>query len=156
MVTAATLRTAFPEFGSVVSFPGSAVDFWLTVAPRFVNANRWLENTDLGVMLFAAHNLVIEAKAFKDSEGGGIPGGSVGPVNSKSVDKVSVGYDTAGAAELDAGHWNLSVYGTRYVRMARMFGTGGLHIAGGYPADPLSSATAWPGPDLTPGFTSLG
>jgi hypothetical protein len=53
---------------------------------------------------------------------------AAGMVARKTVDKVSVTYDTASAMEEDAGHWNLTVYGTRFIRLARMVGTGGMQF----------------------------
>jgi hypothetical protein len=51
-----------------------------------------------------------------------------GPVASKSIDKVSVSYDTAAAAMKDAGDFNLTTYGVRYLRIAKMMGAGGLQL----------------------------
>jgi hypothetical protein len=118
------------------------VNYWLTFAGKLVNAARWGNLTDDGIQLFAGHNLSLERKAMDASDNGATPGESVGVINNMSVDKVSVGYDSASAAELDAGHWNLTIYGTRFVRLARMMGSGGLQIGGG---EGLAIG-AWPGP----------
>lgn len=153
-ITVAQFRADFTEFASTTKYPNSAVTFWLTLAYQLLNADRWGAQIDIGAELFVAHNLVIEAKAQAEFAAGGIPGGQVGPVNSKSVDKVSVSYDTGAGIQLDAGHWNLSVYGTRFIRLARMFGAGPLFAGVGYV--PALSGMAWPGPSTLPGPTNFG
>ena len=153
-ITPQQLRVDFPEFSSTTVFSNSAVTFWLNVAYQFLNADRWGSTIDLGAELFAAHNLVIEAKAQASSGVGGIPGEQVGPISSKSVDKVSISYDNALAAQDGAGHWNLTVYGTRFARIQRMMGAGPLFIGVG--ATPVGSGLAWPGPTTIPGIVSFG
>lgn len=154
MITPAQFRTDFPEFASTTKYPNSGVTFWLNLAYALLNADRWGQQIDVGAELFVAHNLVIEAKAQAEASAGGIPGGQVGPINSKSVDKVSVGYDTGAGIQPDAGHWNLSVYGTRFIRLLRMFGAGPLFVGVGYV--PGLSGQAWPGPSTIPGPTNFG
>lgn len=127
-MTPAAFRTAFPEFASETAYPDSLVTFWLTVAGKMVSATRWGDLLDQGIQLFTAHNLVLERQAAKSAATGAVPGGASGPVNSKTVDKVSVSYDTAAAMEPNAGHWNLTTYGQRYIRLANMFGSGGLQF----------------------------
>ncbi len=146
-VTPASFRADFPAFGDPTRYPDSSVAFWTTVALKFLNADRWGDALDVGTELFVAHNLVLEFQAQTASSNGAAPGMSQGMVNSKSVDKVSVGYDTGSAAELDAGHWNLTIYGQRYVRMSRMMGAGGIQLGVPCAAPNFSaSSQAWPGP----------
>lgn len=155
-VTPTSFREAFPAFASETVYTEAAITFWLSVAAQFVNQSRWQEAYDLGLQLFAAHNLVLEQQAEESAAKGAPPGTSVGGVVSgKSVDKVSINYDTGAAAELDAGHWNMSTYGKRYIRFARMIGAGPIQIGAKLAGiDPLSSANAWPGPDTAPGWFS--
>lgn len=151
--TVTNFRTDYPEFGSVSKFPDSAVTYWLGIA-KLMLTTRWDDTpaeagapTQLyyGTELFVAHNLVLEAQARKNAAKGGTPGvGNAGPVSSKSVGPVSISYDTASAIELDAGHWNLTVYGTRFIQLARMMGAGPLQIGQG--CAPYGSGGAWPGP----------
>jgi len=129
-VTAASFRVAFPEFTSITKYPDGQVDFWLALAVELLNAARWGTVLDYGVQLFVAHNLVLGYMAERQGANG-VPGAASGMLNSKSVDKVSAGYDTASVAETDAGHWNLTTYGQRYVRMMRMFGAGPIQIGAG-------------------------
>ena len=153
-ITPQQLRVDFPEFGSSVTYPNSALTFWLGIAYQMLNADRWGKQLDLGAELFCAHQLTLEARAQLEASNGGIPGQTVGVVNSKSVDKVSIGYDTSAGIEPDAGHWNLSIYGTRFIRLNKMMGAGPLFVGVG--AIPVGSGMAWPGPLTTPGFTNFG
>ena len=146
-------RADFPEFGSSTQFTSSQVQFWLNAAYSFLNTRRWGRQLDIGAELYAAHNVAIEARAAASAANGGVPGEQVGPVNSKSVDKVSMGYDTSAGTVEGAGDWNLTVYGTRFMRMARMFGAGGIQI--GIGAVPSNSGQGWPGPLTTPGFSNF-
>lgn len=129
LVTPDQLREAFPEFASSERFPTSTLQLWLTTGYLFLNADRWGAAIDLGVQLFAMHNATIERRDL-DSVifPNGVPGEDVGPVNSKSVDKVSLGFDVQGAIDENSGHWALSTYGTRFIRIARMMGSGGLQL----------------------------
>ena len=100
-----------PAFNSP-RFSQDQVEFWLLVATTMVNQQRWGSTSGLAVLLFTEHNLSLEALA---AQGGasGIPGLSTGVASSKSVKSVSVSYDTSIGTVADAGHWNLTVYGTR-------------------------------------------
>ncbi|NML34943.1 DUF4054 domain-containing protein [Paraburkholderia sp. G-4-1-8] len=127
-MTPSQLRSDFPEFADVTIYPDSLVNMWLTVANSLVNPIRWAELTDLGIELAACHHLAISAKDQLAASVGGVPGEVKGPTASKSVDKVSVSYDTSAVTLTDAGFWNMTSYGTRFLGLARMFGAGGLQI----------------------------
>lgn len=127
-VTEADFRAAFPEFTPNPPYTSAMIAFWLAVAVKQVRSCVWQDQTDLGVMLYMAHNCVLEAQAAKATATGGFPGGNTGAVNNKSVDKVSVGYDTTVTAEEDAGNWNLTTYGQRFIHMTRLFGAGGIQL----------------------------
>ena len=140
-VTVASFRADFTEFSDVGIYSDSDVQFWLKYALLLLNADRWKSLLDLGTELFIAHNLVLEQQAKAAAANGGAPGISTGMVSAKSVDKVSISYDTNSALEKDAGQWNLTTYGTRYYRMMRMFGAGPIQVGiGNSPA-----FSAWPG-----------
>jgi len=141
--TAATLRSHFPEFTSVTDYPDAQINFWLSIAVQMMNLARWGGMADAGSELYACHHISLEARDMLTVAAGGIPGQNTGPVNSKSVDRVSIGYDTGAAAEERGGHWNLTTYGTRYLRFAKMFGAGSLQVGVGGPIPPLSSVTAY-------------
>jgi len=127
-VTAAQLRSDFPEFANTTTYPDSLVTMWLTVANSLVNPDRWVELTNLGIELVTCHHLAISAKDQLASAVGGAPGEVKGPTASKAVDKVSVSYDTGAVTLTDAGFWNMTSYGTRFLGLARMFGAGGMQI----------------------------
>lgn len=153
--TASTFRNRFPEFASTAIYPNSSIDFWLQFATLMLNAQRWAEALDMGKCLFIAHNLVLEAKAQAEAAAGGVPGVTTGPVSAKSVDKVSINYDTAAGIVPDAGHWNNTIYGTRFIKLARMMGSGPMQVMGTYCGNNLDSENAWSGPDVSPGFTTF-
>jgi hypothetical protein len=144
MITTDQFRADFPEFSSTVTYPNSVLQFWLTFAYRMVNADRFASSLDVGAELFTAHFIVLEARSMLESASGGIPGQTVGVISNKSVDKVSIGYDTGAGTEAGAGHWNLTIYGTRFIWMCNMFGAGPLQFGQGFA--PPESGLAWPGP----------
>jgi hypothetical protein len=82
----------------------------------------------LGVMLFVAHNLVIEAFNAQTVDVGGLPGVNKGAIASETPGSVNVSYDTAGSSIEKAGHFNLTTFGTRYIMLARMAGMGGIQV----------------------------
>jgi len=145
-VTAASFRAHYPEFVDSVVYTDAQITYYLTLAGLMLNAPRWLSLLDLGTELFIAHNIVLEAKAQKTATAGGIPGEMTGITSSKSVDKVSVSYDTSSGLVPGAGHWNLTIYGARFIKLMRMFGAGPLHVGGGVAPD--NTGMAWPGPVL--------
>lgn len=127
-VTTTKFRADFPEFSSTAAYPEALVTFYLTLGAKLMSVDRWADIIDEGLELFVAHNLALERPAQKTAAAGGVPGGASGPVSSKTIDKVSVSYDTSAAMEPGAGHWNLTIYGQRYIRLARMVGSGGLQL----------------------------
>lgn len=146
VVTDASFREHYPEFSDTVLYSESAVGYWLSIATLLLT-ERWTKLIDHGCELFMAHNLVLEMKAQAEASLGGAPGITTGPVNSQSVDKVAVAYDTSAGIESDAGHWNNTIYGTRFIRLVRMIGAGPVQIGFNNTLYPLSSANAWYGPN---------
>ncbi len=131
-IDAAQFIIDFPEFANTSVFPTSGITFWLKTAYMMLPACRWGEALDIGAELFTAHNIVIEAAASRSVATGNLPGIQTGAVSGKSVDRVSVSYDAQAGLEMDAGHWNLTVYGTRFVRYSRMAGSGGIQVTGAF------------------------
>jgi hypothetical protein len=127
-VDIATFRADFPEFADVGAYPNAQVTFYLTLAGKLLNACRWADLLDMGTELFVAHNLVLERQNQAAAATGGVPGVQTGAVSGKTVDKVSVTYDASAGLETDAGHWNLTTYGTRFINLARMVGAGGMQF----------------------------
>jgi len=127
-LTTAQFRSDFPEFANTTTYPDSSVQLWITVSTSLVNECRWMELTNLGIELITAHQLVLSARDQLAASVGGIPGEVKGPTTSKSVDKVSVGYDASAVTLDDAGFWAMSAYGLRFLTLARMMGAGGLQL----------------------------
>lgn len=144
----------FPEFAP--SDPSQSgkfdayVAFWMNVATLAVNPNRWRSFTDLGIELFTAHNIVLEATAQEEVNLGGVPGLSKGVIAGNAAHDLSVAYDTASVLEPNAGHWNYTVYGKRFIRFSNMAGMGPIQLGGTLP--PPFSGGAWSGPPPWPGW----
>lgn len=124
----AQFRQSFPEFADATQFPDAVVQIWLTVAVSLVNPLRWCELTDIGVGLVTAHHVALATRDTNTAAVGGVPGQVVAPQASKSVDKVSASYDTSAVTLDSAGFWNSTMYGIRYLTLARMMGAGGIQI----------------------------
>ena len=127
-MTLTDFRTDFPEFTDTAKYTDASITFWMGIAVSFVNPDRWGVLTDLGVALVTAHHLVLGQRDQAAAAVGGAPGEVKGPTASKSVDKVSVSYDTGAVALTDAGFWNLTTYGVRFMTIARTMGAGGMQL----------------------------
>jgi len=128
MSSVAQFRQDFPEFGNTTTYQDASVSFWMTIAVSMVNPDRWGVLTDQGIELVTAHHLALAKRDQDASAAGGTPGEVKGPTSSKSVDKVSVSYDTGAVTLQDAGFWNLTTYGVRFLTIARAMGAGGLQL----------------------------
>jgi len=122
---ALTFRQIFPEF---ITTPDPAIDFWLNLGKKQLNADRWDDLLNEGLALFTAHHLAIAERDRRTADAGGVPGALQGNVTAKSVDKVSVSYDTSSGTYADAGFWNLTNYGVRYWNLMQMVGAGGIQM----------------------------
>lgn len=156
--TAKQFRGNFPAFADPGVYPDASINYWLAAAKILLNAQRFRSALQLATEMFVAHNLVLEAEAVQTAENGGLPGESRGPVSSESAGQVSINYDTASAVEENAGHWNTTVYGKRFIRMCRLFGMGPITVGpgvpgpSGYVAGSSASAGGWSGPSCLPGW----
>lgn len=140
MITAATFRVDYPEFVNITTYPDQAVNFWIAAAVIMLPVQTFGAGSvaaasppttmmDLLAELFVAHNITLEMRSAKASSAGGDPGqANKGPVSSESVGGVSRSYDTSAGLNLDAGPWNLTTYGTRFLFMARNVAKGPLQI----------------------------
>ena len=154
-LTAQQFRADFPEFSSVQQYPNSMVQFYIALSEKMLSVERFSDSFVYAQELFVAHTATIEARALKESSGGGIPGTMVAGIpTSKSVDKVSVSYDVSSIMDAAAGHWNMSVYGIRLWQLMGLFGAGPVVVGQGHA--PPFSGPAWSGPDCTPSFTGFG
>lgn len=122
---AALFKQHFPEFANT---PDAQIDYWSRLAVGMVRRCVWRDKWPHGVELFTAHYLFLTSGYSGTPGTGGAGGGQGGVVSAKSVDKVSVSFDVSVSAEENAGHWNESTYGRMYIRLARMFGAGGVQL----------------------------
>lgn len=118
----AQFRADFPEFADTVKYPDGSVNFWLTFMGKLLNAARWADLLDMGLELATAHHLIINAKNQKSA------GGILAPISSKSVDTVSVSFDTKAVTLENAGHWATTNYGQRFWQLLMMAGAGGVQL----------------------------
>jgi len=121
-------RSAFPEFASTEKYPDAVILGWAQVATLQVDCRRWKGMTATGINLYVAHEITLEAQSIAAAKIDGTPGGQTGVVNTKTVGSVTVGYDTQGATEKDAGYWNLTAYGKQFYRLVRIFGAGVVQL----------------------------
>lgn len=142
-ITVAQFRQNFPEFASIANYPTTGISFWLDIAQKLTNLYRWGDLLDLGQQLFVAHMITLERQNQQQAASGGTPGSAVGPVNNKSVDKVSVGFDISSGVQPDAGHWNLTNFGTRFIYLVNMVGSGPLQVGIGYNPDGQAYSGPW-------------
>lgn len=147
-VTIAQFRDKLPAFEDSNKYPDSSVQFWLDVAVKMHNAERWGNMLDTGIVLYTAHHVVGDALAAMEGARGGAPGMRGGMIASESGADVSVSFDTTSASEKDAGHWNSTVYGRRWYRLSRLFGAGPVQVGAPSGGDVVFSAWAGPPPTV--------
>lgn len=122
---APTFRSNFPEFSDTTAYPDGQVNFYLALAVNLLNTNVWKSLLDQGTQLYIAHALFLARRRQKTAAVGGVPGAAQGMVSGKTVDKVSVTYDTTPVALDAGGQWNLSDYGIQFLQLARIVGAQG-------------------------------
>lgn len=145
MISLARFRADMTAFADDDVYPDEALTYWLGIAAIMLNTKRFgfsaadpwpaspettaLKQYDFATEQFVAHNLAIEKMAANQAAApGGVPGAVSGVVQSSSVDKVSVSYSADAGLEPDAGHWNLTIYGRRFIRLLRMAGAGPYQV----------------------------
>lgn len=124
-----TFRGDFPEFADSAQYPDARVQFFISLAGKLLAPQRWDASLiGYGTELFVAHHLSLSGKDQAAAANGGQGGAASGVVAGKSVDRVSVSYDTRSIALGNAGHWNMTSYGIRFLQLARMAGAGGVQL----------------------------
>lgn len=122
-------RRDFPQFADPAKYPDAQIGFRLNLADELLTENvtgKKLFPYFAG--LFVAHYMTLWAADSRAMLAGG-PGGSTNGVqSSKSVDKVSVSYDTSATLNPDAGFWNNTRYGAEFYQLITMFGAGGRQL----------------------------
>lgn len=146
--TPAEFLADFPEFApgapGVGVFPPSAINYWLQVAILTLNVGRWQSLYYLGVELFMAHNLALEAWSAQGAPGNQqvIPGISKGAVAGKSAGDVSISYNNAAVMDMRAAQFNNTTYGARLWNLIQMIGMGPLQVG----PQGCAQNGAWSGP----------
>jgi hypothetical protein len=155
-VTPASFVATYPAFQDAARFPPETIAQLIDLATGFCSTRRWLymgctdsgkTMRDIGIELFVAHWCAMERRNQDQADNGAPPGAIVGPYGSGSVGPGSVQYDTPSGIELEAGHWNLTNYGTRFIKLARMVGAAGIQVGIGY-GGPFTGVGAWAGPPI--------
>lgn len=127
-LTPANVRQLYRQFNDAGVYDDFVIDTYLNMAVSMLSVSRWGGQLDQATGLYVAHYLTLKTRDDLTAMAGGIPGAVSGPQSSKSVDKVSVSYDTKAVTAEHGGFWNLTVYGVRLYQMAMMFGAGGIQV----------------------------
>lgn len=130
MVTPGSFRLLFNGFADPKVYSDTTIEMWVAIGTSLVNPARWAELTDYGVSLWVAHRLALIQRDILTARAGGIPGAVQGALTSKSVDKVSAGYDVSKIQLDNAGDLNMTSYGIQFATMRRQMGAGGMQICG--------------------------
>ena len=142
-ITPTQFRTNFPAFASSSVYPDDMMSFWLAFAYTFIPATLWGSALDLGAQMFTAHNLILEGLSNAEGANGAPPGMTVGPVVTKTVGDLTIVYDPSSGINPDDTSWNLTNYGSRFIKLAKQFGSIPTQLGIGH-APPLSGPP-WPG-----------
>ena len=127
-------RLDFPEFDADPPYTDSMITYWSTLAEKLHAEPRFTVVYNNIIELYTAHCITIQAQEIATANAGGAPTGLSGVVSSKEVGDAQIQYDTTSAIEQDAGWFNLTVYGRQYLRLAKMYGKGGMMIGASFPA----------------------
>ncbi|PHM39274.1 hypothetical protein Xmau_02878 [Xenorhabdus mauleonii] len=126
--TVAQFRTDFPQFSDNQKFPDAQIQFRLNLADKQLDENRLGDMFVYLVELMVAHYMALWAVDSRSMAIGGAGGTNSGVVSSKSVDKVSVSYDTGATLNPNAGFWNNTRYGSEFYELLMLFGAGGIQL----------------------------
>lgn len=137
ILTSAQFRELIPAFQDSSVYPDETLNMNLTLSASMLDPARWADWRPLGMAYMVAHFLALDERENRVAKRGGVPGtGGIGIMSSKSIGSVSASFDVQAGTETDAGHWNMTSYGRRYIHMARLVGAGGVQITGGLVNDP--------------------
>ncbi|WP_445496708.1 DUF4054 domain-containing protein [Photorhabdus sp. SF281] len=122
-------RTDFPEFSDSTHYPDTAINFYLSQADKLLDQNVHGDQFVYLCELFTAHYVELRGKTIAGASiSGSVNTAGGGVLTSKSVDKVSMSYDTSGIINPDAGFWNNTAYGREFFWWWSMFGAGGRQL----------------------------
>lgn len=118
LVTAAELKTAYPEF-SGVEVP--VIDDWIGRADEEINADAWGTRGKKAEMALACHLMTMAGVGQTTQTGAGQ---AAGPISSIKVGEVSVGYANTAAIAVQVSGLDPSLANTRYgLEYARLIKT---------------------------------
>lgn len=128
VLTVEAFRRTFPAFADVYVYPEEQIRFWIDMAnANIIDPIRWGQFYDLGLRLFVAHNLALERMRARQAARGLAPTGA-GVIQSKSIGPVSVSYDVEFGSEEGGGAWNLTTYGSQFLRYLREAGAAPVQL----------------------------
>lgn len=119
---ATAFRANFPEFADETDYPPAMITFWSGLAVKRLNEERWGDMLEEGWQLLTAHYISI---AKQNAEEGIVPGSVGGLLASESAGPVSYSRDTHATIIEGGGDYNLTTYGTMFLGLARIVGSGG-------------------------------
>ena len=129
-LTVEKFRSDFPEFSDANIYTNDSIQVWID-AIYIDNAfppHRWGAWERLGEELYIAHHLAL-SKLSSLPGAGGIPGlGFSGIATSKSVNGVSVSYDTHLGVDGNMGEYALTLYGRRLWTLMMNAGAGPIQF----------------------------
>lgn len=116
-------------FADVTTYPDASVQFWLDMAGRALDANRFTDDfIDLATILYVAHYLSLDYMANRNASGNAPGVGVSGVVSMKVVGSVTIAYNTTIGLDEDAKSWNLTSYGVRLWQLIKLAGMGGVQL----------------------------
>lgn len=131
-ISVAQFRQLVRAFNDPQLYTEAQIIPYLRLSDQSMPADRWGEFRDIGQAMFVAHFLALDAREDRQSAAGGEPGSlsSGATISSKSVGGASISYDISSITEQGGGFWNMTSYGLRWLRFARMIGMGGMQSGG--------------------------
>jgi len=117
-----TFRANFPEFADEAVYTPAMIAFWSGFAIKRLNTERWGDLLDEGLQLLTAHYISLAAQ---NSEVGIVPGSVGGLLSGESAGPISYSRDTHATIIEGGGDYNLTTYGTMFLGIARIVGSGG-------------------------------
>lgn len=123
MIVAADIKEKFP--GVFDSLDDDLIELYIDESELVVLESKWGDFYDLGLLYLTAHLLLTMPKGAT-SGGAGAPG----PVSSRRVGDVAVGYSTVGSGKAPISDLQLAStsYGQRYLYYRRLI-QGSPHVA---------------------------
>jgi hypothetical protein len=148
-ITWAQFLADFPEFNTsnvtnpaYPQFSQSTFTYYFNLAVLLLDPqNRFASVINQLTELFIAHHMVLECLAQRDMNTGGVPGVAKGPIAGKSAQDVSISYASGATAEINGSHWNYTIFGQRFLRLAKTLSAGGIQVGPGG----ACGTAGWPG-----------